>query len=338
MAQMSSLKTVISGAGESDSVGRLAGFGNIFGIIAAALGLLAGLPLIPIPALTWEYTSAPAFEWTLEGSTLYPTLMIAFMGLMAICMLLRVRGTRGLNSKIGSSLPNITWVGVISALGIVIYVWTQFEAIGGYIQISPFLQILYLLGTMFVLSWQIGATIYVDTSKTWVGFLAGLFNALFIPVLALGQVLGNVFIYAAYGFLLVGQLVSLIFWWSPFDSIREFARSPEKAKFAFGLTGLLTFVIGLPAVLVGPVSQVGDVAIWRPWSALASGTTYQTNPALVFSILSLMVFWIMLAPRLGAKELKAAAIGEDIVKGGSKALMLFLVIIGLFATGQAGTF
>jgi hypothetical protein len=51
-----------------------------------------------------------------------------------------------------------------------------------------------------------------------------------------------------------------------------------------------------------------------------------------------MIYWIMLSPRLGAHELKAAVIGEDIVKGGSKWLMILLAIIGLMAAGQAGAF
>jgi hypothetical protein len=90
--------------------------------------------------------------------------------------------------------------------------------------------------------------------------------------------------------------------------------------------------------MIGPLTDLGGVTVWRPWSTLVNETTYLTNPALVFAILAMMVYWLMLSPRLGAKELKAAAIGEDIVKGGSKMVMLFLAIFGLLASAQAGAF
>ncbi|MFW9891744.1 MAG: hypothetical protein ACFFFO_06060 [Candidatus Thorarchaeota archaeon] len=340
MAQLSSLKSVMNGTSESGSVGRLAGFGSIFGIIAAALGLISGLSLVPIPALVWEQTSVPPdpFTWILSGNTQTPILMAGFMGLMAVSLLCQALGSRDLGSKLGSSLNKISWVGMIVAAATALYVPSQFAGVFDDSLIPGFFLPLYLMGTVFVIAWQIGAVLYTDSSKTWVGFLAGMLNALFIPVLTLGQAINPLMIYAAYGILLVGQLMSLIFWWSPFSTIREYARSPEKAKFAFGLTGFLTFAIGLAVVLFGPIEIIQGVTVWSPWSTLASATTYQTNPALVFGLLSMMVYWIMLSPRLGARELKAAAIGEDIIKGGSKWLMLFLAIIGLLASGQAGTF
>jgi hypothetical protein len=132
--------------------------------------------------------------------------------------------------------------------------------------------------------------------------------------------------------------MSLLFWWSPFSTIREYARSTEKAKFAFGVTGVLTFVFGIVPIVIGPLGTNQGSRVWYPWSTLASETTYQTNPVLIFGFVAFMMYWIMLAPRLGARELKAAAIGEDIIKGGSKWLMLFLAILGILAAGQAGTF
>jgi hypothetical protein len=166
-------------------------------------------------------------------------------------------------------------------------------------------------------------------------------------MLALGQALGPFLIYGAYALLLVGQLLSLIFWWSPNSNIREFARSPKKAKFAFGLSGLLAFIIGFAAVLFGPIDAhyLGGT-IWRPWSTTApyntllqtGPTEYVTNPALVFAFITAMVFWIMLSPRLGARELKTTSIGDDIIKGGSKWFAIFLLAIGLLAAGQSGTF
>ncbi|TET08606.1 MAG: hypothetical protein E3J86_10435, partial [Candidatus Thorarchaeota archaeon] len=338
MAQLSSLRSIVSSTHESGSVSKLAGFGNIFGIIAAAVGLFAGVSLVPIPSLSWEQTSVIPFEWVFGGSALFPFFMIGFMALMSVSLMLQYQGSKGLSSKLGSNLAKVFWVSAFAAFVVVAHVWLNFEGVSRFSQISGFLTIIYLLGTLFVITWQIGSVIYTDSSKTWIGFLAGMLNALFIPVLALGQALSPLLIYAAYGILLVGQLMSLLFWWSPFDTIREYARSPSKAKIAFGLTGLLTFVIGLGAVFVGPILTSQGVSIWSPWSTLATLTTFQTNPALVFALLAMMLYWLMLSPRLGARELKAATIGEDIIKGGNKALMLFLVFIGMLAAGQAGAF
>lgn len=338
MAQLSSLKSVIRDSSESGAVGRLAGFGSIFGIIAAALGLISGVSLVPVPSIAWEQTSVSPFEWILGGSAQFPLLVAGFMGLMAVGQFLQLRGSKGLTRKLGSNLTNVLWITFLTAVGIAIYVLTQFSGVIADSQISGFLGGFYTLGTFFVVAWQLSAVIYADSSKTWIGFLAGMFNALFIPVLAIGQALAPVLIYAAYGILLVGQLMSLLFWWAPFDGIREYARSPAKAKIAFGLSGFLTFAIGFLAIMIGPLTEVSGVAVWNPWSTLSSATTFQTNPALVFALLAMMIYWIMLAPRLGARELKAAAIGEDIVKGGSKILMLFLAVVGILASCLASTF
>jgi len=186
---------------------------------------------------------------------------------------------------------------------------------------------------------------YVDSSLTWVGFLAGLLNGLFIPVLALGIALGPLLTYSAYGILLAGQLMTLFYWWAPKATIRGFHRSPSKAKFAFGLSGLLTFIIGSAAVFIGPLgehSQGG--AIWRPWSTIISVADGEsalhmlTNPALVYGFLTMMLFWILLSPRLGARELKSTAIGNDIVTGGSKWFAVFMIFIGILAASQSGVF
>jgi hypothetical protein len=161
-------------------------------------------------------------------------------------------------------------------------------------------------------------------------------NALFVPILAIGHAMSPILVYAAYGVLLVGQVMSLLFWWSPFSTVREYARSTEKAKFAFGLTGVLTFVIGLIAIFTGPLGTEEGVGVWYPWSTLANETTFRTDPVLIFGLVSLMIYWIMLAPRLGKRELKIAAIGEDFIKGGNKALMLFLAVLGMISAAQAG--
>jgi hypothetical protein len=338
MAQLSSLKSVISGVDrESERVGRIAGFGSIFGIIAAAFGLLIGKTLIPI-SLTWEIQSVVPFEWVIEETPLYVFYVSIFMGLIAASFLFQAIGSRNLGSYLGSGFMNLFWAGFVIAIGAAILIPSEFETVLSQSVIPGFLIPIYLLGSFFAIVWQIAAVIFTDSSKTWIGFLAGLLNALFIPVLAIGQVLSPLLIYAAYGILLVGQLMSLIFWWSPFNAIREFARSPEKAKFAFGVSGVLTFLIGLFAVFNGPLGESSGVPVWHPWSILTSETTFRTNPALIFGLVSFMMFWVMLAPRLGARELKAGAIGEDIVKGGNKYFMLFLAIIGIIAAGQGGAY
>ncbi|MFX1579151.1 MAG: hypothetical protein ACFFBJ_05850 [Promethearchaeota archaeon] len=336
MAQLSSLKSVISGVDrESERVGRIAGFGSIFGIIAAAFGLLIGKSLIPI-SLTWEIQSVVPFEWVIEETPLYVFYVSIFMGLIAASFLFQAIGSRNLGSYLGSGFMNVFWAGFVIAIGATIFIPAEFETVVSQSVIPGFLIPIYFLGSFFAIAWQIAAVVFTDSGKTWIGFLAGLLNALFIPVLAIGQALSPLLIYAAYGILLVGQLMSLIFWWSPFSTIREFARSPEKAKFAFGVSGVLTFLLGLFAVFNGPLGESSGVPVWHPWSILSSETTFRTNPALIFGLVSFMMFWVMLAPRLGARELKAAAIGEDIVKGGNKYFMLFLAIIGIIAAGQGG--
>ncbi|MFW9768351.1 MAG: hypothetical protein ACFFF9_14465 [Candidatus Thorarchaeota archaeon] len=338
MAQLSSITSVIRDSGESGAVGRLAGFGSIFGIIAAALGILSGAALVPVPSIPWEIISDSPLDWVFGGSLQYPLFAIGFMALMAVSLLLQYQGSKDLSGKLGSGLANIFLVAAFSAVLVLAHYWFNFGAVYNEALIPDFLRSLYLLGTVFIVTWQISSIIYTDSSKTWIGFLAGMCNILFIPVLAIGQVLGVLFTYAAYGLLLVGQLTGLLFWWGPMDGIREYARSPGKAKFAFGLTGFLTFAIGFLAVIMGPLTDVTGVIVWKPWSTLSSETTYQTNPALIFAILAMMVSWIMLSPRLGAKELKAATIGEDIVKGGSKIVMLFLAIFGILASTEASGF
>jgi len=321
-----------------ERISELAGFGNVFGIIAAVLGILFGKSLIPIPALQWTRTTSLPFEWMIEGNPNYHIIVATFMGMMALNLLFQALGSKGRGNFLGSGSVNILWAGFLIAIATAIYVPTQFVAVYGATLIPSFLPGMFFLGTAFVICWQIGSVIYTDSSKSWIGILAGLLNALFIPVLALGQAISPLVIYGAYGILLVGQLMSLKFWWSPYSTIREYARSSSKAKIAFGISGVLTFVIGLGAIFLGPIGTQEGIDVWSPWSTMVNETTYRTNPALIFGLLSFMLFWIMLAPRLGARELKAAAIGEDIVKGANKYFMIFLVLLGLISAGQAGAF
>lgn len=320
-------------------VGALAGFGNIFGIIAAAIGLLWGISLVPMTAIPWQVTSDSPFQWTLGGTTLYPTLTAAFMGLLAVGLFLQAIGSKDLRAQLGSIFGSVLYLAFIMAALIAGYAIFGFNSVRYTALAIDFISIIYLLGGIFVISWQMVSVFYIDSSKSWLGVLAGLLNGMFLPVLALGQALSPLIIYLAYGLLLAGQIVSVTFWWSSSSTIREFARSPKRAKFAFGISGVLSFIIGFAAIFIGPVEYHGTGgATWRPWSTTASSTEYLTNPALVYAFITAMLFWILLSPRLGAKELKTSAIGDDIIKGGSKWFAIFLLVVGIVAAGQAGIF
>ncbi|TFF95328.1 hypothetical protein EU546_03495 [Candidatus Thorarchaeota archaeon] len=348
MGQLSAIKSAISGKNPDGSsagvVGRLAGIGSFFGIGAAILGFLVGLPLVPITASPWEVidpTPGESFVWQIHGSPLYPVFTLAFMLLLGAGLFFQAIGSKKLREALASSYASVIWITFLFAMAGGIYALIGFEGVFGESTIPGFLSNLYLIGAVFALTWQLGSIIYADSVKSWVGVLAGILNGLFIPLLALGQVLGAAAVYGAYAVLLLGQIFTLLFWWGPERSIREFARSPDQAKFAFGLTGLLTFIIGAAAVFIGPLTLIEGVQLWRPWGSMLGGTPpieYVTSPALVFAFLSMLVFWIMLAPRLGAKELKEAHIGEDLLKGGTKWFALFLAMMGLLATAQAGSF
>jgi len=337
MAEISStIQETSSTLRSGERIGKLASIGSVFGIIAAAFGLLIGKSLIPISSLNWQVQTLSPFVWTIEGDSQYFIYVTAFMILMAVCLFLQALGSRNLGSFLGSGYVNVIWVGFLLAAVLAYSFPTQFLAVIGDSLIPGFLTSIYFMGSFFVIAWQLIAVVYTDSSKSWIGILAGTFNALFIPILAVGQAISPLLIYVAYGSLLLGQLFAFLFWWGPFDTIREYARSTEKAKFAFAITGVLTFILGISAVLMGPIASEGGYEVWVPWSTLATNVRYQTSPALVFGLVSMMLYWIMLAPRLGARELKAAAIGEDIIKGGIKWFMLFLALIGIVSAGQAG--
>ncbi len=343
MAQMSSVISAIRRKTPEDEpadiVGVFAGFGSIFGIIAAAIGLFAGISLVPMTATPWQITSESPFQWIIAGTAMYPTLTAVFMGLLAAGLCLQAFGSKDLRARLGSIFGSVLYLAFIVAVLVAIYVFFGYSSVRYNSLAIDYMSILYLLGGIFVLSWQMVSVFYVDSSKSWTGFLAGILNGLFLPLLALGQALGPALIYGAYGLLLVGQMMSMIFWWSPNSTIREFARSPKRAKFAFGLSGLLAFLIGIAAVIIGPLEYHGTGGVtWRPWSASASSTEYVTNPSLVYAFIIALLFWILLSPRLGARELKTSAIGDDIIKGGSKWFAVFLLVVGIIAAGQAGTF
>ncbi|MHA3963428.1 MAG: hypothetical protein AM325_007795 [Candidatus Thorarchaeota archaeon SMTZ1-45] len=339
MAEMSLVTSEIETMGQpSDKLGKIAALGNIFGVIAAVFGLIIGKTLVPISALEYQVVSVSPFGWVFGGDSMYSIYIAVFMALMAISLLFQAIGSKNLRNFLGSGLMNIIWIGFVVAAAAAFLIPTSFLGVVAESLIQGFLTQTYFLGGFFVIAWQLLASIYTDASKTWIGFLAGTLNSLFIPLLAIGQAISPILIYAAYAILLIGQLFSFLFWQASFDSIREYARSTEKAKLAFTLSGALTFALGLTAIFFGPLGNERGIDVWKPWSTMANETTFQTSPALIFGLLSLMLYWVILAPRLGARELKAAAIGEDIIKGGTKWFLLFLASFGLLAAGQAGAF
>lgn len=314
-----------------EPVGRISGFGALLGMLAAAIAMImtTGYSLLPIPTIPIEAFQTDAYQL---GSTL-------FVGLLVASLLLQAYGSRKLRLRLASNFPYLLYICAITGLLIILSLRTGALDAGSY----ESRQISFMNGfapqfAIFAVLWQLISVMYTDTSKTWFGFLAGLMNAFFIPLLALGQVVGGGLVYIAYAILLIGQLSTFLYWWSPLGSIREFARSPSKAKLAFGMSGFLTFLIGTAAVFMGPLTNIGTVNIWRPWSTLDPAQNYMfvTNPALVFALCSAMIYWVMLAPRLGAKELQLAHIGEDIVKGAVKWLMMILAALGVVAAAGAG--
>jgi len=352
MAQLSSVISAIrkktSDDEPADIVGALAGFGSILGIIAAALGLFAGISLVPITSFTWEVTSITPpdpFVWVLGGHEQYSIFTGAFMGLLAVGFLLQAIGSKELRGKLGGMMGSVFYVGFLAAVAVGGYVIIGFAGVTYHSLIAGYLSILYIITIVFIIAWQMASVFYADSSLTWIGFLAGMLNGLFIPVLALGLVFGQLVIYAAYGILIAGQLMALLYWWSPKSTIRGFARSPNKAKFAFGLSGFLTALIGAIAVFMGPLGEhaLGG-SIWQPWSTLVTipdgevGFHFLTNPAIIYSLLAMMLFWILLSPRLGARELKTTKIGADIVTGGSKIFALFMIFMGMLAASQSGIY
>ncbi|MGY5859033.1 MAG: hypothetical protein RTU63_06670, partial [Candidatus Thorarchaeota archaeon] len=349
MAELSSVISAIRRKSPEDEpadiVGAFAGFGSIVGILAAVVGLFAGISLVPITSFSWEVIQTSPFEWILGGNTQFPILTGAFMGLLALSFLLQALGSKDLRSRLGGMFGTVFYIGffaaaVTAAIGYYGTMGVSYEA-----NIPGFLAIMYLVTVLFVVCWQMVSVFYIDSSLTWIGFLAGILNGLFIPLLALGLALGPLLTYAAYGVLLVGQLMTLLYWWSSRKTIRPYARSPDKAKFAFGLSGVLTFVIGAAAVFIGPIaSHYTGGTVWYPWSTIVAvpdntaALHMLTNPALIYGFLSMMLLWILLSPRLGARELKTTTIGEDIVKGGSKWFAVMMIVVGIFAAGQSGIF
>ncbi|MHA1587402.1 MAG: hypothetical protein ACTSV9_01370 [Candidatus Thorarchaeota archaeon] len=347
MAQTESTESIVSrtppiSAQSSGHISRVAGIGGFLGIAAAGLGIISGTPLLPVPSIGALTLKDPIFYW---AST-------AFVALLVISLLLQLIGSGSLRRRLESGYPAVLLLTFLVGIPLVILI--PFGGMNWNLpgQVATYVTNLAILGSIFAILWQLWSIVYVDSSKTYAGLLAGILNAFWIPVLAIGMGLHNYSIAnpglapfavavttAAYVMLLVGQLMVVKFWWSPITSVREFGRSSDTGKFGFGIAGLLTFIVGTAAIVFGPFTLVGTTIteVWRPWSTMADATTYITDPAFVYALCLSLLFWIMLAPRLGARELRATHIGADVIKGGTKWIMVFFAALGVFAAGQAGT-
>ncbi len=309
---------------------------------AAGLGLISGTPLLPIPSIGALTLKNPIYYWT---ST-------AFVALLVISLFIQFIGSGALRRRLESGYPTVLLLTFLVGIPLVILIPVGGELWNLPAQVASYVVNLATLGAIFAILWQLWSIVYVDSTKTYTGLLAGILNAFWIPVLAIGMGIQNysianpeiapfaaIVIAAAYVMLLIGQLMVVKFWWSPITSVREYARSSETAKFAFGITGLLTIIVGTAAIVFGAFSLTGSTSteIWRPWSTMADATTFVTDPAFIYALCLAMIFWVMLAPRLGSRELRAAHIGADVIKGGTKWLMLSAAALGVFTASQAGT-
>ena len=365
MAQfVASVKTALTRttpSGESfEPINRRAGLGALFGIIAAVFGLVIALGSVTLPL--GASLQIPIIGANLIEDINYLIFTLAFLGLLAFGMFLQISGYRKISKTIESSFPNIGVILFFITLATISYYAGGFLVeVGNLSQLRAFISSIAMIGPIFIIFWQMHCAIFVDVSKNYIGFFSSMLNAFFFPILSLGFVFPGVTypVIIAYVMLLIGQFMNLLFWWSPQDNIREFARSPDLAKFAFGFSGLLTFLLGLVAVFSGPLMTINTVEVWQPWGTytyVESGATstltlpwgdyqivgdvvgFTTYPWLLSGLLSTMLFWIMLAPRLGAKELRESQIREDIVKGGVKYLMVVMSMLGIYAATQLATY
>jgi len=329
-------ESVSSESGTSESVStqpldRIAGIGGLVGAASAVLALVSlAASLVPV-GLSLEIPSLGA-QLVLDPVNI--VLSGTFIILLGVGLLLQFKGARVIRSLLESSSPLLMILTAIVSLAVasVILGGMSVQA-GSSSQVGAYKSNLALAGSLFIIMWQLNSVVYVDSSKSYVGLAAGLMNGFFLPLLAIAPAAG-------YGVLLVGQLMTVVFWWGPRSQIREFARSTDTAKFGFGLSGLLTFLVGGVAAFGGALQSVQGVQVWLPWSSgrtVGATLLFATGPWLVQALLSSMLFWAMLGPRLGARELRESQISEDIVKGGWKYLMIFMAIIGIVAAGVCGT-
>ncbi|MCK5237912.1 MAG: hypothetical protein KAR33_00100 [Candidatus Thorarchaeota archaeon] len=256
MAEDFSIPGVFSQKGKDgtpyDPVGKLAGLGGLIGLIAGIFGLVlgGGQPLIRIPLM----------EHAVIADGTYFMMSAAFVGLLSVGLLLQMLGSRELRVKLGSGFSNIGYIVAIVGILLAVFLpfggsnWTSITLFQSYVVYGA------ALVAIFVIFWQMYSIIFVDASKSWIGMFASILNGFFIPLLAIGYIFGPTFVNIAYIVLILGQLFVWFFWWAPLDSIREYGRSPDNAKFSFGLSGVLAFTIGSAGVINNIVIWGGTVA------------------------------------------------------------------------------
>ncbi len=312
-----------------EPLNRPSSMGGILGAIAAVIGLIAGggRLLIPTPSIGPDAIH--------DVSYYLPATL--FLGLLTLSLIVQLRGIRKLRTKLASSFPLISYILVlvgITATAYMFYGGTVYQLEG---RIRPWATEMVMLGSVLIVFYQMLAVLYLDSSKNWIGLLAGLCNALLVPVAMIGHALNPALVYVAYVVFLVGQVFTALFWLAPESDIREFERSSDIAKFAFGIIGVLTFVVGAVATFVGPIAVEEGVAVWMPWSTMVSPSEYLTNPALVCAFCAMLMVWTTAIPRMGAKELRIDHVRKDIIKGGTRWFMMLLAGLGVFVAGIAGS-
>ncbi|MGY5876306.1 MAG: hypothetical protein RTU30_11220 [Candidatus Thorarchaeota archaeon] len=326
-----SLVTQTTPEGERfEAINNMSSLGPIVGMLAAIVGIVmgGGNSLIPMPGI----------ERALLHESSYITGAAIFLGLMAFSLILQIRGISKLRGKLASNYGMVVYGTIITAIftvGVLISGAVNITLEG---QIAPWTVDLMTFGGLFVIFWQLFTVVLADSLKTWVGLLAGILNAVFIPVMAIGQVfVGSGIVYVAYGILFLAQFFTVLFWWSPESDIREYTRTADIGKIGFGLTGILTFAIGSFAIFIGPFTTISNVAIWQPWGTMITDQYFVTNPGLIYAFMAMLVYWVAIFPRLGAKELRIAHVRDDVLKGGAKWFLVAIAALGVHSAGQAGS-
>ncbi|MHA1652853.1 MAG: hypothetical protein ACTSYX_02055 [Candidatus Thorarchaeota archaeon] len=331
-----------------EPVDRIAGLGGLFGVIAALLGVVTFILPDSLPAGTALELPFQAVQY-LQDYPLSCYTTAAFLGLLAVGMLLQARASKKLGFLLESGYPSIMWFAAI------VIFYAAYLVIGGasidpnvIVLIRAYVSDMALAGWLVVVLWQLTVVMYTDASKSYVGLVAGLCNGFFWPVLALSGASSTFYgaaIIGAYALLMIGQVATMMFWWMPKEHIREFARSTDTAKFAFGISGFLTFLLGSVAVFDGAIQMLHGVPVWMPWSSYetyphhiyVTAMDFYTPPWVVQAFILGLIFWLMLAPRLGSSDVSDIPIHEDILKGGLKWFTVFLGIVGVISTTYAST-
>ncbi len=323
-------------------ISRVAGLGGLLGVIAALLGIVTFILPDTLPAASVVLLPFQATEYLLQ----YPSSMFysaVFLGLLALGLIFQATAARKLGSMIESGYPSLMWITGLAIAGVAALIGSGlFIDTTRLIDVENYLNHIATVGALVVILWQLISVIYVDSSKSYIGMLAGIFNGFFWPAYGIafaGPAFYGPGITIAFVMLLLGQLFTMMYWWMPQSHIREYARSTPTAKFAFGISGFLTFLVGLVAVLTYPIQNVDGVDVWVPWGTFETVqvgdktvfSTWITPPWIVQAFIAALIFWVLLAPRLGTETTKATQHGY-IISGGMKWAMVLLGALGIFAT------